>query len=101
MIRTDFFRQREDGVNLYRTYSNADMMILQTDTGELYEEAIDVEGSAHAYEETNTPIDIGDPPDGIAEAAAYLLKAKEIEIVNDDEAPDYFHEHEPEPDYFG
>lgn len=101
MIRTDFYREREDGVNLYRTYSDTGMMILQTDTGILFEDAIDVEGASHTYEESSTPIDIGDPPEGMEEITEYLLKAKAVEIVNTDEDPDYLNEHEAEPNYFG
>ena len=56
MIKTEFYMTRDDGVNLYRTFSDSGMMIEQTDTGELYEEAIDIEGAAHTYAETDTPI---------------------------------------------
>lgn len=52
MIQKEFYRTREDGVNLYRTYSDNRLMIRQIDTNELYEEAIDVEDSMHSYEET-------------------------------------------------
>lgn len=52
MIQKEFHKTREDGVNLYRTYSDNRLMIRQIDTNELYEEAIDVEDSMHSYEET-------------------------------------------------
>lgn len=56
MLVREFFITRPDGVNLYRTYSDAGMYILQVDTGIQYEDAIDVENTPHTYEETNIPI---------------------------------------------
>ena len=56
MIITEFFRTRKDGVNLYRNYSDQNMMIQQDQTEILYEEAIDVENSGYTYTETETPI---------------------------------------------
>lgn len=50
MVKTEFFRMREDGVNLYRTYSDEGFMIERD--GALYEEAIDPEGSGRIYTET-------------------------------------------------
>lgn len=52
MIHKEFYRTRKDGISLYRTYSDKGVMILQKDTNHLYDEAIDVEGSLHTYEET-------------------------------------------------
>lgn len=43
--------------NLIHTYSNADMMILQTDTGIKYSDAWDPVNTTHTYAETTTPID--------------------------------------------
>lgn len=60
MIKTEFFRTREDGVNLYRTYSDAGFVIEQTDTGVLYDEAVDVENSGHTYVETDTRVYVDD-----------------------------------------
>lgn len=42
---------------LWRTYSDEGYLIRQVDTGELYEEAIDVEFTTHTYEETNIAIE--------------------------------------------
>ena len=56
MIITEFYTIREDGVNLYRTYSDARFTIRQEQTGAEYTEAIDVEGSGMTYVETNEPI---------------------------------------------
>ena len=58
MIIKEFFRTREDGVNLYRTYSDADMKIRKVGTDEVYDEAIDVEGAPYTYEETDIPIEV-------------------------------------------
>lgn len=57
MIQREFYTQRKDGVRLYRTYSDAGMMIRQNETGVEYAEAIDVEGAPYAYTETETPIE--------------------------------------------
>lgn len=56
MIIKELYRQREDGINLYRTYSGEGMMIRQIDTGILYDAAIDVEDTPHTYEETEIEI---------------------------------------------
>ena len=56
MIQREFYAQRNDGVKLYRTYSDAGMMIRQSETGREYAEAIDVEGASYTYTETETKI---------------------------------------------
>lgn len=71
MIVTDFFMTRDDGVNLYRTYSDAGFKIRKIVTDapdeisneELYDEAIDVEGSGNVYAETDIPVDDEIPPE--------------------------------------
>ena len=57
MIQREFYAQRKDGVKLYRTYSDAGMMIRQNETGVEYTESIDVEGAPYTYTETETPIE--------------------------------------------
>ena len=57
MIHREFYEQRKDGVKLYRTYSDAGMMIRQNETGVEYTEAIDVEGAPYTYTETETTIE--------------------------------------------
>ena len=57
MIQREFYIQRKDDVKLYRTYSDAGMMIRQDQTGVEYIEAIDVEGAPYTYTETETPIE--------------------------------------------
>lgn len=58
MIVKEFYRTREDGVNLYRTYSDEGLMIQKVGTDEIYDEAIDVESAPYTYEETNIPIEV-------------------------------------------
>lgn len=53
MIVKEFYRTRNDGVNLYKSYSNAGYMIRKVGTDEIYSEAIDVEFAPYVYEETN------------------------------------------------
>ena len=57
MIKKEFYLKRSDGVNLYRTYSDEYFNIKQIETGNIYDEAIDVESSNHSYEETDIPIE--------------------------------------------
>ena len=57
MIKRELYTQRKDCVKLYRTYSDARMMILQNETGVEYAETIDVEGAPYTYTETETPIE--------------------------------------------
>lgn len=56
MIQKDFYKTREDGVNLYRTYSGANMMIRKDGTDEMYSEAVDIESAEYTYTETSIPI---------------------------------------------
>ena len=53
----EFYKTREDGVNLYRTYSDKGVMLLQKETGILYSEPIDIEGAPYTYEETDILIE--------------------------------------------
>ena len=57
MIVKEFFRSRKDGVKLYRTYSIEGFCILQKETREVYDEAIDIENAPYTYEETINKID--------------------------------------------
>ncbi len=58
MIKTIYVETRTDGVKLYRTYSDNNMMIRKDGTDELYAEAIDVEDSGYTYTETDIPIEV-------------------------------------------
>lgn len=57
MIKKEFYKTRSDGVNLYKTYSDKGYLIKQVETGELYQEAIDIENVPYTYEETDIPIE--------------------------------------------
>ena len=69
MVKTEFYRVREDGVNLYKTYSDNNMMIRQDQTGTLYEEAIDIENRGYTYTETDTPV----PSEEITDEEAFNI----------------------------
>lgn len=58
MIVREFYKTREDGVRLNRTYSDEGLMIQKVGTDEVYDEAVDVEGAPYVYEETDTPIEL-------------------------------------------
>lgn len=46
-----------NGRTLVRTYSDANRMIRQDSTGNIYSEAVDPVGSGRTYTETDTPIE--------------------------------------------
>lgn len=56
MIIREFFRTREDGVNLFITKSDSGYKIRKVGTDYVYSEAVDVEGSAFEYKETDEKI---------------------------------------------
>ena len=57
MLKKEFYATRKDGVNLYKTYSDAGNYILQVETGAEYDIAIDVENAPFTYVETDKPIE--------------------------------------------
>ena len=57
MIIKEFLETREDGVNLYRHYSDKGVMLRQIETGILYGEPIDIEDAPVTYEETDELIE--------------------------------------------
>ena len=57
MIIKEFLETREDGVNLYRHYSDKGVMLRQIETGILYSEPIDIEEAPFTYEETDELIE--------------------------------------------
>ena len=59
MIKREFFRQRKDGVNLYRTYSDANFYIRKVNTEQIFTDAIDVESANYEYIETDEQIEQG------------------------------------------
>lgn len=76
-IVKEFYKTREDGIKLYRTYSDEGYMIRKIGTEEVYDEAIDVETASYEYEETTELIE------GISEtdlkAQAYDILVGEVE----------------------
>jgi hypothetical protein len=71
MIQREFKETRFDGVKLFRTYSDSNMMIQKDGTEELYSEAIDVENSGFTYTETDIPIDGDKDTEQAQKAAAF------------------------------
>lgn len=86
---------------LVRTYSDKDVMIHGGFPEGDYAEVIDPISAGRTYTETNIPIPAPEMPEGLTEAAEYLLKTKAVELVNTDPEPDYLNEHEAESNYFG
>lgn len=60
MVVKEFHETREDGVKLYRSYSDEGFYIVQDQTGAKYAEAIDVEDAPYTYTETDEPIEEGE-----------------------------------------
>ena len=56
-IVKEFYKTRNDGINLYKTYSDKGYMIHKLNTEEIYSEAIDIENASFEYEETTEKID--------------------------------------------
>lgn len=61
MVIREFHETRDDGVNLYRTYSDEGYYIIQNETGAEYAEAIDVENAPYTYTESDKKLE---EPDG-------------------------------------
>ena len=57
MIVKELFMVREDGVKLFKSYSDNKVIIRKVGTEEEYEEAIDVESTNNEYEETEKLIE--------------------------------------------
>lgn len=57
MIKKEYYKTREDGVGLYRTYSDTDRQIINKKTGVVYSEAIDVNQNEE-YEEADEYVKI-------------------------------------------
>lgn len=58
MIVKEFYMKREDGTNLYATYSNNGFYIRKVGTNEVYDKAVDVENAPYTYEETEIKINV-------------------------------------------
>ena len=55
-IQREFFGERSDGVKLYRTFSDDGKFIVQTETGAVLEDAVDVEDATYTYAESEETI---------------------------------------------
>ena len=56
-IIKEFYKTREDGVNLFRTYSDAGFTLIRND-GVEYSEAIDVETAPYTYTESENLVEV-------------------------------------------
>lgn len=81
VIRT-FLRTRADGVNLYKTESDAGYYILQNETGVKYSSATDVEGAEYTYTETDELIP---DRDATREELIKALAELGVEVTEDEE----------------
>ena len=75
MVITEYYKTREDGVVLNRTYSDKGMMIERN--GVRYEEAIDPAELNREYTETDEPIE-GDPTE--ADEADYQNALRDMGV---------------------
>ena len=57
MIQKEFYKTREDGIDLYQRKSDKDVKLLQVETGRMYDDPVDIEPCPYTYEETDIPID--------------------------------------------
>jgi hypothetical protein len=60
MIITEYYKTRDDGVVLNRTYSDKGMMLLQNETGIMYSDPVDIFPCPYTYTETEEPADADD-----------------------------------------
>ena len=58
MIKRELYITRQDGVKLFKTYSDENFKIRQVETGHIYDVAIDVENAPYTYEETEEKIEM-------------------------------------------
>lgn len=63
MVIREFYLTREDGINLYRIYSDKGFEIKKVGTNEVYSESIDVEDAGFEYVETNRKIPVHHNPE--------------------------------------
>ena len=68
-----------DGINLYKTYSNEGYIIHKLNTEEYYSEAIDVENTPFEYEETEEKIETEEISEVEQKAQAYNILVGEVE----------------------
>ena len=56
MVKTEYFKTRKDGVKLFLTYSDIGKKLIRND-GEIYYDAVDVEGIGYTYTESEEDLD--------------------------------------------
>lgn len=56
MIIVEDFGIRSDGVKLVRRYSDRNVMLLQNETGAMYEDPVDIEDAPYTYSETDVSV---------------------------------------------
>ena len=78
MIIKEFYIQREDGINLIRTFSDEDFKIQKVGTLEIYEEAIDVENSVFDYIETAEKVEPVERSEELIEDGEQELSGEEL-----------------------
>lgn len=83
MIIKEFYKTREDGVELYRSYSDSGVYIRKVGTEEVYSEAVDILSAPYEYEETDMPIEYIDT--GVATESDYLAALKELGVMFNEE----------------
>lgn len=64
MVKTEYYKTREDGVKLFRTYSDNNKKLIRND-GVVYDEAVDVEGIGYTYTESDEDIEVIEDIEGI------------------------------------
>ena len=57
MVVKEFYRTRDDGIRLVRSYSDAGKKIQKVGTEEIYDEAVDLEDEPYMYMETEEDVD--------------------------------------------
>ena len=79
MIKREFYKERNDGVKLYKTYSDENYRIQKVGTNEIYDEAIDVENTSFEYEEATEKIETEEISEVEQKAQAYNILVGEVE----------------------
>lgn len=75
MIKVEFYRTREDGIALYRTYSDEGMM-MRHESGALYEESINTAGAGGTFVETDQPIEGWEPEEEPMESSRNIASGQ-------------------------
>ena len=79
MIKKEFVETRDDGIKLYRTYSDGEFFIKKNGADVFYTEAIDVENSGYTYTETDIPIE-GDTDELTVDDTLQMLNQLGVDI---------------------